>query len=145
MSDLSNAQRPVSFADHGTDPLAARRLLTRGLVVVGLVGVALTHVVQLPDTWAQMPALAVMFGVLAVAAVLAAGALVHADRTWAWFASILVAAAPVAGYVLTRSVSLPFDNGDVGNWAEPLALVAVTVELAVILLAWYAMALSPKR
>jgi len=51
-----------------------------------------------------------------------------------WHASALTAFGAIAGYVLTRSVAVPFDTADVGNWLEPLGLVALYTELAVLAL-----------
>jgi len=37
------------------------RLLARGLAAVALVGIALVHLMQLPHTWEESPALGAMF------------------------------------------------------------------------------------
>jgi hypothetical protein len=39
------------------------------------------------------------------------------------------------GYVLTRSVGLPGDRGDLGNWLEPLGVTALISEAVVVVLA----------
>jgi hypothetical protein len=36
-------------------------------------------------------------------------------------------------------VAVPFDNGDVGNWLEPLGLVALFAEVAFVTLTNYAL------
>jgi hypothetical protein len=115
----------------------ARRLLARGLAVVGLTGIALVHLVELPDTWRETVGLGVLFALLVVAAATVAAGLLHVDTTRLWQASAIVALAAIAGYVLTRSVALPFDRSDVGNWLEPLGLVALFIEAGVLALCGY--------
>jgi hypothetical protein len=39
------------------------------------------------------------------------------------------------GYVLTRSVPVPGDAGDVGNWLEPLGVASLAIEAVVVILA----------
>jgi hypothetical protein len=51
------------------------RLLARGLAAVALVGIAPVHLMQLPHTWEESPALGAMFAVLVVAATVASGAI----------------------------------------------------------------------
>jgi hypothetical protein len=119
--------QPRTAADH-TDG----RLLVRGLAAVALIGVALIHLVQLPDAWPSTPGLGALFTLSTVAATVAAVALVAVDRPVVWLLAALAGLGPIAGYVLTRSVTVPFDNGDVGNWLEPLGLVALFVEVLVV-------------
>ena len=128
------------MTDHakGANP-ASRRLLARGLAATALTGIALIHLAQLPDTWRQMPALGMMFAVLAVAAAAMAAALVHADTRRRWHAAALVGVAPIVGYVLTRATAVPFDRGDVGNWLEPLGLVALFTEATIVTLYTYSL------
>lgn len=119
-------------------PIDPRRLLARGLTVVGLAGIALVHLVELPDTWHETSGLGLLFTILVVAAAVVAVSLLQADTGPRWLAAAAVALAPIVGYVLTRSTSLPFDHDDVGNWLEPLVLVALFIEASVVGLCGYA-------
>lgn len=118
-------------------PVDPRRLLARGLTVAGLAGIALVHLVELPDTWHETAGLGLLFTILVVASALVAAGLLHTDTPRLWLAASLVAAAPIAGYLLTRSTSVPFDHDDVGNWLEPLVLVALFIEASVLGLCGY--------
>lgn len=131
-----SAQPAAIVLARTAEPLdgSARRLLMRGLAVVGLAGIALVHLVELPDTWRETVGLGVLFLLLVVAAASVAAGLVHTDTARLWQVTAVVAAAPIGGFVLTRSVAVPFDRGDVGNWLEPLGLVALFIEVSVLAL-----------
>jgi membrane protein YqaA with SNARE-associated domain len=79
----------------------------------------------------QTPVLSALFTILVVASAAVAVALLLNDTRMAWMAAALAAAGPVAGYLLTRIASGPFDPEDVGNWLEPLVLVALFIEISV--------------
>ena len=54
---------------------------------------------------------------------------------WAgWAAGVLLGAGPFAAYVLSRTVGVPGDHGDVGNWGYWVGTVSLLVEAALILL-----------
>lgn len=63
--------------------------------------------------------------------VVAAGLLIR--RHWVlWLAALGTASGPLFGFIASRSVGLPGYTDDIGNWTEPLAVVAVLVELTVM-------------
>jgi hypothetical protein len=41
---------------------------------------------------------------------------------------------PFTGYILTRSVGLPGDQGDVGNWGYWVGIESLVVEAALVIL-----------
>jgi hypothetical protein len=61
----------------------------------------------------------------------------------------LVSIGPFVGYILSRSVGLPGDPGDVGNWGYTLGTVSLVVEGMLFLLSLSALlragALKPWR
>jgi len=83
--------------------------------------------------------------VLAVAATAAAVGVVSFDSGLLWPAVLLVAAGPVGGYVLTRSMAVFFDDQAVGNWLEPLGLVSLFVETSLMVLCVGLMLARPVR
>ena len=129
-------QRPTS-SDAGP------RLLTRALAIAALLAIALVHLVQLPDTFRQTPGLGALFTALVLGATLIAAALLHLDHHLLWHAAALTAASAIGGYVLTRSVAVPFDTADVGNWLEPLGLVALFLESSLLALYGYRLRALP--
>jgi hypothetical protein len=53
----------------------------------------------------------------------------------AWtIAAIFVSSGPLLGYVLSRGTGLPDYDDDLGNWTEPLGVVSLLVESALLAL-----------
>ena len=57
------------------------------------------------------------------------------DRTAGWVLALGVAAGPLIGIIVSRSVGLPDATDDIGNWGEPLGVASMVVEVALIGLA----------
>ena len=51
-----------------------------------------------------------------------------------WAASVLLGAGPFAAYILSRTVGVPGDHGDVGNWGYWVGTVSLFVEAALVAL-----------
>ena len=51
-----------------------------------------------------------------------------------WAAGALLGAVPFLGYVATRTVGVPGDSADVGNWGDWLGTVSLLVEAALVML-----------
>jgi hypothetical protein len=51
-----------------------------------------------------------------------------------WAAGILLGVGPFLGYVASRSVGVPGDHGDIGNWGYWVGTVSLVVEAALIVL-----------
>ncbi|MEA2716761.1 MAG: hypothetical protein QOI99_1078 [Actinomycetota bacterium] len=79
---------------------------------------------------------------LELAAVVATALLVRRSSRSGWLLSLGVALGPLAGYVLSRGPGLPVYADDRGNWTEPIGLLSLGVELALLLLAGAALASS---
>ena len=56
------------------------------------------------------------------------------NRTAGWGLAALVSIGPFIAYILSRSVGLPGDPGDVGNWGYTLGTVSLAVEGALFVL-----------
>jgi hypothetical protein len=103
--------------------------VARFVAGAGFLGIALIHGLDLPGKLEETPYLGVLYIVLIAACVglTALAAFRWSDRLWALGA--LVAASPLAGYVLTRTVGLPGARDDIGNWKEPLGIASIVVEV----------------
>ncbi|MGW2069198.1 hypothetical protein ACWCPK_12365 [Streptomyces sp. NPDC001953] len=76
----------------------------------------------------------VAYHVLEIAAVVAAVLLIVGLVRLGWLLAAMVAVGPLLGYVLSRGPGLPDYSDDVRNWTEPLGLVSLAVEGALLLL-----------
>ena len=109
----------------------------RSAVVLGLLGLAAVHVMDLPGKWTETPYLAFAYiGIIAVTVILVESLIKEATRA-AFLASFGLALAVIFGYVINRTVGMPGSMGDIGNWFEPLGLLSLGVEA---FLAWNAFA-----
>lgn len=129
---------------------AQEDVVARALVAVALAALAVIHVVDLPGTLGPTPLIGIGYvGIIAVA--MLAGAAMTVWSYWlAWVIAGGVAAAAMAGYLLTRALPEGFlgDHGDVGNWRCPLGVAALSVETLIILLtagwaAWHTRTRAP--
>jgi hypothetical protein len=50
-----------------------------------------------------------------------------------WAAGVLLGAGPFVGYVASRSVGVPGDHADIGNWGYWLGTVSLIVEAALVI------------
>jgi hypothetical protein len=119
-------------------PLAMPAPAQRGArpaAAAGLVAIALLHVAAAGPEWGDTRGVFWMFmGLAGVCGALAIRLLQGLDR-WSWKAVIALAVLPFAGYVLSRSTGLPGATDDIGDWANPLGLAALAVEVALVALA----------
>jgi len=117
---------------------AGNEEVARAVVVLGLAAVAIVHLVQVGDTFDESPWLAVAFILLSVACLVLAAQLLHRPTRAVWLQVAVLNAMIIVGFVFTRVVSTRFDDGDVGNWSETLAVASVLTEGFLVLLSVYA-------
>jgi hypothetical protein len=53
----------------------------------------------------------------------------------AWAAAVLLGAGPMLGYLASRTISLPGDSADVGNWGDWVGTMSLLFEASLIVLA----------
>jgi hypothetical protein len=75
------------------------------------------------------------YRVIEVGALLTAVAIVANRPAWlGWAAGVLLGAGPFLAYVLSRSVGLPGDPHDVGNWGYWVGTASLVIEAALVVL-----------
>ena len=112
-----------------------RHVVRRGIAVVGLLSIALIHVLDLQGKLDELPYVGVLFIGLVIVSLVLAEALIRTDELREWVLAGVVSAATIVGYAISRTAGLPGDDGeDVGNWLEPLGLASLLVEGVVVLL-----------
>lgn len=75
------------------------------------------------------------FWALELAGLVCAGLLFSRYRRLGWLLAAAVATGPLAGITISRSVGLPNATEDIGNWGEPIGVIAMVVEATLLLLA----------
>jgi asparagine N-glycosylation enzyme membrane subunit Stt3 len=138
--EASGLPLPVDAVEH-----AIRHTTLRALGFVGMLAIALIHLLDVIGKIKETPYLGLMYIALMVASVVVGFYLLHTGATRAWAAAGLLAAATLLGFVLSRTTGLPQATDDIGNWTEGLGLASMFVEVAVIVLAGYALALSRRE
>lgn len=121
-------------------------IVTRLTGAACLAGVAVTHVLDLPDKLAEAHYMAALFCALIVASLILAAALVLDRHTrLAFQAAGALAAATVAGYVLSRTVGLPQLEDHVGMWMDPIGIASLLFEASIVGLALHVAPLPVPR
>lgn len=128
------------FSDHQSD--LARDTAVRGTVAVGLLGVALIHVLDGIGKYSETRYLFWMFMGLVVSSIAVAVAVLFTRSRLSLLAAAGLTASALAGYVLSRTTGLPSATGDIGNWKEPLGVATVFIEATILLVAVPALALA---
>jgi hypothetical protein len=113
---------------------AANDAVARTVTAVGLAGIALIHLLDLPGKFSEVPYLGVMYLGAIGAGLVLAGCLTRTSDSRVWAASGGLAAAILVGFLLSRTTGLPAATGDIGNWSEPLGMASLFVEGSVALL-----------
>src|SRR5690349_24477082 len=101
---------------------AIRHTTLRALGFVGMLAIALIHLLDVIGKIKETPYLGVMYIALMLASVGVAFWLLHTGSMRAWAAAGLLAAATLTGFVLSRTTGLPQATDDIGNWTEGLGL-----------------------
>jgi hypothetical protein len=121
--------------EHAVD--FSEETVARAVGVLGLVGIAIIHLIDSVGTFSETRYIFWLYVALIVGCVALAVALLFArrvDPALAWSAVVILALAPLIGFILSRSTGLPADGDDIGNWSEPLGLVSMFVETLVVAL-----------
>jgi hypothetical protein len=104
----------------------------RLLAVVGIAGIAVIHILDASDTFEGVKYIFWLYMAIIVGAIPISLLLLQWSSRLAWIGPALLAVGPLVGYLLTRTVGLPGDSGDVGNWLDSLGLASMFVEAGVL-------------
>ena len=117
--------------------VAVRDGAARAIGAMGMMGIALIHLLDLPGKLTDTPYMFWMYLGLIVGSIAVAFELVRSGARRAWIGGGLLAAGAITGYVLSRTVGLPQSMDDIGNWAEPLGVASLFVEGSILALGAY--------
>ena len=105
-----------------------RHLARKFSTILGLAGLAVIHIMDLPGKWEETRYLAFGYiGIIAVAAVLIERIL-HKGTARDYAAAAALSLSVIVGFVIDRTTGMPGAMGDIGNWFEPLGLLSLFVE-----------------
>jgi hypothetical protein len=108
----------------------------RAAGAIGLITVGLIHVLEIQGQLSGAAWLTAGFVMLAASAPVAGLWLLTRPSSVAWQFGGLVCLLAAGGYILTRSVPVPGDTGDRGNWlGDPLGPASLFIEGIVAILA----------
>jgi hypothetical protein len=124
----------MTTVEQATIRAAGRDGSARGVAAIGLAGVALIHLLDLPGQLSDTPYMFFLYLALMVASVALAGFLIGTSDTRLWAAATTLSALVIVGYVLSRTTGLPQASDDVGNWSEPLGMASLFVEGSLVTL-----------
>lgn len=123
---------------------APLRHLLRPLLVVALFVTGAAHIPVIPEHLQEAPYIGALFIALSVTSFVLAAVIVVRDVPAVYVVTAIVTGLAIFAYLLSRAVGLPQIGDDIGNWFEPLGVVAVIAEFIAVLTAG-GIALSGQR
>jgi hypothetical protein len=124
----------MTTVEQATVRAAVRDGIARSVAAIGLVAVALIHLLDLPGQLGDTPYMFFLYLGLMVSSVALAGVLIGTSDARVWAAATILSALVIVGYVLSRTTGLPHSSDDVGNWSEPLGMASLFVEGSLVTL-----------
>jgi hypothetical protein len=115
------------------------RVVARAAGVIGLLAIALIHLLDLQSKMHETPYLGAAYLALIAASLVSAAMLLHGDNRKAWTSAGALSLATIAGYAINRTVGMPSSTADIGNWLEPLGLASLFVEAITVAVSLYAL------
>ena len=106
-------------------PLNSTRPFTYWLAILAALGVIVSQLLDAPAAWHEH---AVVGAIEVIEAVLFAVLAYYWTTTrahWPWIVGGLVSLVALGGIVFTRTVGIGGGKSDVGNWGEPVTIVAM--------------------
>lgn len=120
--------------DDPTITSAVRNAVVRAVGALGMAGIGLVHLIDIPGKYYETPYMFWMYLALIIGALAVGAELIRSGSKLAWAAAGGLAASTIVGFVLTRTTGLPQDHGDIGNWSEGLGLASRWIEGCVVAL-----------
>jgi len=100
----------------------------------GVVAIGVIHILDAAPTYQSTRWIFWAYLALIVAAIPVTLWLLHGPSPLAWVAAAALAAGPLAGYLWSRTIGLPGDAPDIGNWLCTLGMAALFVETSLLAL-----------
>ena len=111
----------------------------KGAGLVALAGIMVVHIADLGGKLSEVPYLGYAYLALILGSVVAAFPILRNNRQ-GWLLGGALALGAIIAYTLTRTTGLPNAMDDIGNWLEPLGVVALLSEAVMVALSGYVLA-----
>jgi hypothetical protein len=108
-------------------------VVARTVSALGLVAIALIHILELPDTLGDQGYVGGLFIAAIVSSLLLAAILTRTDDTRSWIAAGGFAALVLIAFLFSRTTGLPGFTDYKGVWDDPSGLESMVVEGLVVL------------
>ena len=113
-------------------PQKETHLIRRGIVALGLLGIAAVHVLDLPSKWEEVRYLGIGYVGIIIVSIFLAERVITKPTRLDYLASAAVGASVIVGFIINRTVGMPGAMDDIGNWTEPLGMLSLIVEALVV-------------
>lgn len=109
-----------------TQHAAARtRPISYWLAMIAALGVIVSQVLDVPAAWHEHPAVGAIEVVEALLFALLAYFWTTTSARWPWIVGGLVSLVALGGIVFTRTIGIGGGKADIGNWGEPVTVIAM--------------------
>lgn len=135
MSDTAPAHLTLTKGFTGMLDDRAERSPWRLVAAFAAAGMAVSHIPVIQEHLTEAPYIGIGFILITIAGLVLMQLLLTRDTRTTWVAAAIASALSLLGYLLSRTVGLPQITDDIGNWAEPLGLVAVVAETIMLITA----------
>jgi hypothetical protein len=136
MTQVRTRSQPASQIPPSQDPPSQPAdAAIRAVAAIGLMAVGIIHALEIQGQLAGAAWLTAGFCALTIAGPVCGLWLLVRPGRLPWLAAGLICLSAALGYILTRSVAVPGDPGDLGNWLQPLGVTALITEGIVVVLA----------
>ncbi len=102
-----------------------RVFLWFGIVLILITG--LIHVIDAPDSFSDAVYKGWLFYANGAGALVAAYG-IYRGHNWGWNLGLLIAVGSLIGYVISRTVGLPYIPAEPDAWLEPLGVASLVAE-----------------
>lgn len=116
--------------------------LVRWPIIGSLITAGVAHVPITAQHLTEAPYMGVMFVMFTATALLMTGALALGPSPLRFALATGLCAAAICAYIASRLVAFPMLSDDLGAWTEPLGILAVSAEAAVVMQAVNSSALT---
>ena len=105
--------------------LARPRPFTYWLAMLAALGVIISQLLDVPAAWHEHPIVGATEVIEAGVFVVLAFLWTTTKARWPWIVGGLLSLVALGGIIVTRTVGLGGQKSDVGNWGEPVTVIAM--------------------